>query len=251
MRKFLKSILATSSVGLYKGLSIVNLPVELAKLKAMGWITSLRKGDTGIGKTIETLLGIPENNLGEPDCLYNGLEVEVKAHRSNSNSMVTLFTLEAGTRRLNDVQLMKKYGYIDRNGRQALKVTLTTLNFTPQGLMLITNHDRGTISIIDKQGNELWFWSKYDIHLKLRNLCLVSARSRKTGGKEEFYVESAELLTGLNDDRFYDLIDRGIVKIDLRMHIKESGAPRNHGTGFRVLNWSDIQNCYEEVKQIL
>ena len=95
MRKFLKSILATSSVGLYKGLSIVNLPVELAKLKAMGWITSLRKGDTGIGKTIETLLGIPENNLGEPDCLYNELEVEVKAHRSNSNSMVTLFTLEA------------------------------------------------------------------------------------------------------------------------------------------------------------
>lgn len=80
---------------------------------------------------------------------------------------------------------------------------------------------------------------------------MVSARSKKICAKEEFYVESAELLTSLDDDRFSDLTDRGIVKIDLRIHIKESGAPRNHGSGFKVLNWNDIQNCYEELKQIL
>ena len=59
-----------------------------------------KESDTGIGKTLETLLGIPENNIGEPDRLYKGLEVEIKAHRSNSNSMAMLFTLKAGTKKL-------------------------------------------------------------------------------------------------------------------------------------------------------
>lgn len=146
---------------------------------------------------------------------------------------------------------MQKYGYVDRNGRQALKITLTTLDFAPQGLKLVTDHDNGTISIVDGQYNELWVWSRSDIHLKLHNLCLISARSRNTGGTEEFYIEGAKLLVGLDDDRFYDLIDNGIVKIDLRMHIKESGAPRNHGTGFRTQNWNELASCYSEVVSIL
>jgi len=87
-------------------LSEINLPGELAKLKDKGWIRSIRKGDTGIGKTVEELLGIEENNQGRPDCTYQGKEVEIKCHRMNSNAMITLFTLEPETRHLNDVQLM-------------------------------------------------------------------------------------------------------------------------------------------------
>ena len=33
----------------------------------MGWITTHRSGPTGIGKTLEDLLGIPENNINGPD----------------------------------------------------------------------------------------------------------------------------------------------------------------------------------------
>ena len=40
---------------------------EFEKVKAMGWIKTHRAGPTGIGKTLEDLLGIPENNLDEPD----------------------------------------------------------------------------------------------------------------------------------------------------------------------------------------
>lgn len=49
----------------------IDLPAELGKIKAIGWIESRRKSDTGIGKTIEDYLGIKENNIGEPDCLYS------------------------------------------------------------------------------------------------------------------------------------------------------------------------------------
>ncbi len=216
----------------------------------MGWIKSLRKSDTGIGKTIETLLGIPETNQGEPDCLYNGMEVEIKAHRSNSNSMVTLFTLEAGTRNLNDVELMRKYGYINGNGRQALKVTLRPDDFIPQGLKLRIDMTKGTISIIDRESCESWVWTTSDIHLKLHNLCLVFAKSRKNG-TEQFQVESALLLTGLNDHCFFNLVEKGIIKIDLRMHIKPNGTSRNHGTGFRILNLGSLLSCYSTTNRIL
>jgi hypothetical protein len=65
----------------------INLPIELAKLKDKGWIKSNRKSDIGIGKTIEDLLGIQENNRGQPDCIYDGKEIEIKCHRISSNAM--------------------------------------------------------------------------------------------------------------------------------------------------------------------
>lgn len=58
------------------------------KLKAKNWVKSERKGATGIGHTLEKLIGLPENNIASPDLG----EIELKAHRINSSSMITLFT---------------------------------------------------------------------------------------------------------------------------------------------------------------
>lgn len=217
----------------------------------MGWIKSLRKSDTGIGKTIETLLDIPENNDGEPDCLYKGQEVEIKGHRSNSNSMITLFTLEPGTKKLKDVELMKKYGYINGNGRRALKITLRSDDYVTQGLKIKTDLERNTISIVDRESNEPWIWNKADIHPKVHNICLIYSESRKSDGMEEFRLDSAELLSGLDDNCFFELIEKSIIKIDLRMHIKSNGGARNHGTGFRILSLDELYSCYSLVQKIL
>ncbi|MEM0134691.1 MAG: MvaI/BcnI family restriction endonuclease [Thermoplasmatales archaeon] len=204
-----------------------------------------KKSDNGIGKTLETLLGIRENNQKLADCVYNCMEVEIKAHRSNSGSMITLFTLEPRERYLNDIELMRKYGYIDEKGRQTLKITLTATSYTEQGLKLVTDPNEETISIIDTEENRLWMWYRSDIHIKLGNLCLVSAYSRSGDEIEKFKIESGELLSGLNFNCIFRLIDEGIVKIDLRMHIKSNGTSRNHGTGFRILSWNDLQKFYQ------
>ncbi len=229
----------------------IDLPIELAKLKAKGWLLSHRKDDTGIGKTIEDCLGIKENNAGEPDCLYHGFEVEIKGRRANTNSMITLFTLEPSIRHLHDVELMKKYGYTNGNGRQALKITLTPMGFTPQGLKIEIDRSTGSISIIDRSGYKPWTWTITDFHLKLHNLCIVYAYSKNIEKKEYFKIRNAILATGLNTQKFFDLISKGAVKIDLRMHIKSSGGSRNHGTGFRLANYNELMNCYEKVESIL
>jgi hypothetical protein len=234
-----------------KRLPEIDLPVELAKIRAKGWVESHRESDTGIGKTIEDYLGIKENNLGEPDCLYHGVEVEIKGRRLKTNSMITLFTLEPSVRHLHDVELMKKYGYKDIKGRLALKITLTPMNFTPQGLKIEVDRKSGAISIVDRNGNKPWVWTSSDFHLKLHNLCIVYADSKKERGKEYFKVESAILATGLNDERFFEMIAKGNVKIDLRMHQKPNGAPRNHGTGLRLANYDELVKCYNKVERIL
>ena len=58
------------------------------KVKALGWVKSHRSNNTGIGKTFEDYIGVIENNLNEPD-LYG---FEIKSHRAESSSFVTLFT---------------------------------------------------------------------------------------------------------------------------------------------------------------
>lgn len=58
------------------------------KVKNLGWVESHRRNNTGIGKTFEDYVGVVENNLNEPD-LFG---YEIKSHRSESSSYVTLFT---------------------------------------------------------------------------------------------------------------------------------------------------------------
>ena len=79
---------------------------EYKKIVDMGWIRTHRAGPTGIGKTLEDLLGIVENNIDGPDFG----EYELKSCRINSNSMLTMFTLSPLPRGANTT-LRVNYGY--------------------------------------------------------------------------------------------------------------------------------------------
>ena len=96
---------------------------EYTKIKEMGWIKTHRSGPTGIGKTLEDLLGIPENNLDEPDFG----EYELKSCRINSQSMLTMFTRAPQPARAN-TYLREKYGYsssVYDNDEKVLHSTLS------------------------------------------------------------------------------------------------------------------------------
>ena len=48
-------------------MTIQTLQKKLRKIKALGFVKTHRKGDTGVGKTLEDLLEIKENNIPLPD----------------------------------------------------------------------------------------------------------------------------------------------------------------------------------------
>ncbi|MBU1246684.1 hypothetical protein KJ973_00255 [Patescibacteria group bacterium] len=77
----------------------------------MGFVKTHRAHDTGIGKTLEDLLGIKENNLRLPDVG----DVELKAKRIDSGSMLTVATKSPEPKGINKV-LFEKYKYLDKEG---------------------------------------------------------------------------------------------------------------------------------------
>ena len=102
---------------------------EYKKIKGMGWIKTRRSGPTGVGKTLEDLLGIPENNNDEPDFG----EYELKSCRKDSQSMLTMFTKAPQPPKAN-TYLREKYGYSSNaydNDEKVLHATLTAERFVP------------------------------------------------------------------------------------------------------------------------
>ena len=82
---------------------------SLKKIKKAGFVKTHRSGNTGIGKTLEDLLGIKENNIPGP----NGEKIELKSARANASSMLTLFTKSPLPKKANSV-LLQTTGYLSQ-----------------------------------------------------------------------------------------------------------------------------------------
>lgn len=203
---------------------------RLSNLKKKGFIPSTRKGPTGIGHTLETYLGLKENNVALPDLV----EAEIKAHRTDSNNMITLFTFNRKVWQIPPLQAIKRYGSLDKNGRKGLYYTMS-LKPNSAGLLLhITSQD---ISVRHISGTVIAMWSLKKLAetfvSKIPALVLVSAFTEERDGKEWFHFYRAQLLRGTSPELLADQFKAENILVDLRLHDKGTMA-RNHGTGFRT-----------------
>lgn len=214
------------------------------KVKSMGWIKTHRNGQTGIGKTLEDLLDITENNIQGPDFG----EYELKSGRKNSHSMLTLITKSPDTRSANTKMLLL-YGYssdaYDNDGKvlhEALNaVSFTTIENTGHKLKVTPIDDK--IYIEDENGLTDIFWSIDILERRLtkkfgNKFIYVKADSRGKGDNEEFLYETAYLVEGFSSNHIIELIRTGAIYVDLRIgqyHSgKNNGKTHDHGTGLRI-----------------
>jgi hypothetical protein len=89
---------------------------KLKAIKKMGYVKTHRAGNKGIGKTLEDLLGITENNVPGP----NATMIELKSARKNVSSMLTLFTKSPLPPGINSV-LLGRFGYEGKHGRKKIR----------------------------------------------------------------------------------------------------------------------------------
>jgi len=115
-------------------------------LKKKGFIKTHRKGPTGIGHTLEQELGMKENNIALPD--IKG--AELKAHRIDSSSMITLFTFNNKCWVMKPLDAVKKYGSKDQTGRIGLYYTM---GLTPNSAGLFLDIEDDKISVRHKKAN--------------------------------------------------------------------------------------------------
>lgn len=204
--------------------------IAFPRLRERGWVQSLRSGPTGVGHTLEQLLGLEENNIAVPDL---GI-IEVKAHRTTSPSMITLFTFNRKVWRMKPLDAVRSYGTPDVNGRVGLYFTMKQ---TPNSSGLFLHIASETVSVRHIDGSIIAEW-KFEtlakrFRQKIPGLILVSAFSEMRGRLEWFKFVRAQLLTGTTVNVIHEQMESGNILLDLRLHDKGTSA-RNHGTGFRA-----------------
>ena len=228
---------------------------ELKNLKKLGFVKTHRSGPTGIGKTLEALLAIKENNIPGPDI---GQTLEIKSARKNTNSMITLFTKSPLPLKSN-TYLLKKYGYItnESKGRKILHTTINGVAFNKLrgNLGFKARYRSGKIILATTLPDSIEvYWTgeilKQSIKRKYpQGLVYVKADSRGAGKNEEFHFDEAYLLQGFDFDNFIHLLRKGKILIDIRIGQYPDGRTHDHGTGFRVFP-KDLDLCFNRRKSL-
>lgn len=226
---------------------------RLKAIEKMGYIKTHRAGNTGIGKTLEDLLGITENNVPGP----NAAMIELKSARKNVSSMITLFTKSPLPPKANSV-LLERFGYESARGnnRKELHTTVNAKKFNTlkgkPGFKIDIQKDR--INLITATNEIVGYWDKEilknSFERKLPKLLYVKAETRGSGSNEEFWFNEAWLLSGFDFDDFTQLLKEGAILVDIRIGQYPDGRPHDHGTGFRVFPVK-LDLCFSHRKKIM
>ncbi len=224
---------------------------KLKKIKDMGYIKTHRAGNTGIGKTLEDLLEITENNVPGP----NAVMIELKSARKNVSSMLTLFTKSPLPPGANSI-LLERFGYEGRHGRKRLETTVNAVKYNQLkgkiGFKIDIQKDR--VNLITAENEITAYWDKETLknyfERKLPKLLYVKAETKGSGSNEEFWFSEAWLLSGFDFDSFVQLLKEGTILVDIRIGQYPDGRTHDHGTGFRVFP-DKLDLCFSHRERIM
>ncbi len=225
----------------------------LKEYKAKGYIPTHRPGPTGIGKTLEDILGIKENNVD----ISNTVFAEIKSARKGTNSMLTLFTKAPSPDGANS-KLLNHYGYVtpESKGKKIIHTTTWATGYNTLrghvGFKVLVLPDK--ISLISSTGEELGYYDELTLsksfEKKLHHVLYIRADRMGTGKTEQFWFNEAWMLTGFNFDGFKTAVNDGVVCVDIRIGQYPNGKTHDHGTGFRVFP-DKLSLCFAEQQQLI
>ncbi|MFC1651265.1 MvaI/BcnI family restriction endonuclease [Candidatus Latescibacterota bacterium] len=234
-------------------MTFAEIAEKLRNIKKNGYYKTHRSGPTGIGKTLEDLLGIIENNIPGP----NAVRLELKSARKNTGSMLTLFTKSPDPPRINSV-LLGRFGYPSSKGTDSneLHTTVNARDFNSlrgsPGFKIGIESDRITLLIIGDHAVCYWPKNKlqHSFERKLPNLLYVKANARGRGINEEFWYNEAWVLSGFSFEGFIHLLQEGTILVDIRIGQYPDGRSHDHGTGFRVMP-DNLDMCFDKRQRVL
>lgn len=210
----------------------------LIKDRMTDWMPAEILADTGIGRTVESILGIEMNASKEPD--FKG--IELKSHREASRVRNTLFTQtpEWSMSRLKSSKaIVEEYGYIPEGySHKSLHVTLTANRPNQQGLGLSIQPESQLLEAdefsqtesedgIFRKVNDVAVWRLIKLHERLltkhRETFWIDAETKRDNGRELFRV--TEILHTKNPipSQFDVLLDQSQITVDFLL-CRDSGG---------------------------
>ena len=232
------------------------LKTKLVEIKQRGFIKTLRKGNTGVGYTLETLLGLDENN----DCGADFGDIELKAKRDGSSSSKLSSFTQAPIWLVKPRQFIKTHGESNQNQeRFNFYCTVKYGAVNSRGLTLKTQDD-------PVYGDTLWLHSQkmncdlakwplltlsFRQEQKLNKMVVIGAETKGRGASEFFHYHDADFYSNPCPKRLRKLIEDGVLVVEPRMWLNpQTNKLRDRGTAFRISR-NKIHLMYKHHEKIL
>ena len=226
-------------------------------LSAEGFVPSLRPGgNRGVGNTFEIRMGGSENNRAQADVL--GVELKSMMRRDFETGAfgdADLFLKEPiwvdGISK--GAERVRAYGYVDDDGRVAL---YSGVKAKPNGhgLSLHVNRVESRLELL-RLGAFVGYWSfdslQTPLNDKLTETLYGLADAKMIASTEHYFYHTLIYCSQPSMEGFLELVAVGAVSLQIRMHVRDTGVLRNHGSQFRVSTnrWSGLFAVVRELRR--
>ncbi len=194
------------------------------------WFESEVVADTGIGRTIESFLGISMNSDKTPD--YKG--IELKSHRDKRRSRKNVLFTQTPNWDISELKsgkkIVEKYGYYTEDGKKTYQNTVQCSPPNSQFLFLNVNHEDELLELQAriKRQEDVAAWRLMQLHQRLltkhHETFWIEVENDKDDGKEYFRYKQIEHTKNPNVGQFDVLIEQNIITVDLLLC-----RPSGHG----------------------
>lgn len=194
------------------------------------WFESEVAADTGIGRTIESFLGIRMNSDKTPD--YKG--IELKSHRDKRSSKKNVLFTQTPDWDISNLksgrQIVEEYGYYTEDGKKTYQNTVQCTPPNSQFLFLNVNQTEKKLELQAqmKKLEDIAAWRLMKLHQRLltkhHETFWIEVENEKYDGKEYFRYKKIEHTKNPNVGQFDVLIEQNIITVDLLLC-----RPSGHG----------------------
>jgi hypothetical protein len=228
--------------------SLSALLTEFDRVHSGGWVDTLREGDTGIGYTFETLLGIKENNEKIAD--FKGIEIKCKSVKegdASAGGKINLF--QHGPTWLRKLAAKDRIRQIGRQGADGLyschsQVTTRVNNL---GLLLQVSSPGQKIDL-HKRSETLGYWSFDGLAKRLSEkhsrAAFVKASLRTRDSRVQFKYDELIYCERPSIDRFVNLVSNRNIVFEFLMSERPDGQVRNHGYPWRLTREEFLEHLF-------
>lgn len=227
--------------------SLSELLTRFDDVRARGWVKSLRAGDTGVGYTFETLLGIKENNDKRAD--FRGIELKCKLISSSGANSGKTNLFQQGPvweSRKTAFERLTLMGQLRPDGHLAChsQVTVEKNNL---GLALAPLPDQEKIVLL-KHSEALGHWPFEMLRKRLTEKHSRAAfiKARRRGAADTCEYEYTELVycEGPRIESFVELVQLRRVVFEFLMQEQPRGKVRNRGYPWRLVRQTDLDSLF-------
>lgn len=215
----------------------------LKQISARGYVPSMRSGDTGVGFTLETLLGIECNSSKSPD--YKGIEIKAGRAASHSSGRTTILSQVPDwsiSRLKGSGDILRERGrFHEEKQRLQLFHEMSATKVNSYGLSLkvdipgdalhqiYVNEGKSTIDVT-------WRLEKLFDRLleKHKQTFWVKADTQGKGAGEQFHYSKARYTSGVSPSKFPMLLETGIISLDYTIKALPNGAAKDQGYLFKI-----------------